>query len=106
MTSPDVNASDSLATLRAALDAGVNFFDTAYGYGKDGESERLIARALGERRGEIAIILVELIGMDQENLVEASCLPDLKAFAKATGNDKLRSHTLELIESLENAGGG
>jgi aryl-alcohol dehydrogenase-like predicted oxidoreductase len=55
VTSPDVNEADSLATLRAALDHGVNFFDTAHFYGRQGESERRIARALGHRRDEIVI---------------------------------------------------
>ncbi|MCB9938618.1 MAG: aldo/keto reductase [Planctomycetaceae bacterium] len=55
MTSIDVNDTDSLATLEAAVDAGVTFFDTAYGYGAKGESERLIAKALGHRRNELAI---------------------------------------------------
>jgi aryl-alcohol dehydrogenase-like predicted oxidoreductase len=40
---------DSLAALNRALDLGVNFIDTAAGYG-DGRSERLIARVLQERR--------------------------------------------------------
>ncbi len=35
---------ESLAALRAAIDAGVDYFDTAYAYGA-GHSERLIARA-------------------------------------------------------------
>ena len=47
MTSVGVNDADSLATIRAALDSGVNFLDTAYNYGRNGESERLIARRLG-----------------------------------------------------------
>ncbi|MEO8493820.1 MAG: aldo/keto reductase [Planctomycetota bacterium] len=55
MTSVDVNDTDSLATLAAALDAGVNFLDTAYGYGANGESERLIAKALDHRRDELVI---------------------------------------------------
>jgi aryl-alcohol dehydrogenase-like predicted oxidoreductase len=55
MTSIEVNDTDSLATLRAAFDAGITFFDTAYCYGADGESERLIARALGEKRDELVI---------------------------------------------------
>lgn len=46
MTSLGVNDADSLATLHAAIDAGVNFFDNAYGYG---ESERLLGKALRER---------------------------------------------------------
>lgn len=55
ITSIDVNEADSLATLQAALDSGINFFDTAYVYGYAGESERLIARALGHRRDQIVI---------------------------------------------------
>jgi aryl-alcohol dehydrogenase-like predicted oxidoreductase len=55
MTSLDVNDKDSIQTLEAAVAAGVNFLDTAYGYGANGESERLIARALGHRRDELVI---------------------------------------------------
>ena len=55
MTSIDVNNADSIATLEAAVDAGVNFLDTAFCYGADGESEQLIARALGHRRDELII---------------------------------------------------
>ena len=39
---------DSLATLHRALDLGVDFIDTAAGYG-NGKSERLIARVLADR---------------------------------------------------------
>lgn len=45
----------SVAVVRAALDAGVNFFDTAEGYGKDGASERVLGRALAGRRKEAII---------------------------------------------------
>jgi aryl-alcohol dehydrogenase-like predicted oxidoreductase len=55
ITSVGVTEADSLRTLAAALDAGINFFDSAYCYGYDGESERMIARALGHRRDEIVI---------------------------------------------------
>lgn len=55
MSSLDVNDADSLATLQAAVDHGINFFDTAYCYGAHGESERLIARALGHRRDELVL---------------------------------------------------
>ena len=43
-----VNDKDSLAALHTALDAGVNFFDTADVYG-DGRSERLLAQLRHER---------------------------------------------------------
>jgi aryl-alcohol dehydrogenase-like predicted oxidoreductase len=55
MTSLDVNDADSLETIAACFDLGINFLDTAYCYGADGESERLIARALGNRRDEMVI---------------------------------------------------
>ena len=40
----------AMATLHAAADAGVTFFDTADVYG-DGRSERLVGRLLREREG-------------------------------------------------------
>lgn len=55
ITSINVTEEDSLATLQAAFEAGINFFDTAYCYGYDGESERLIGRALGSHRDEVVI---------------------------------------------------
>jgi aryl-alcohol dehydrogenase-like predicted oxidoreductase len=47
----DVAEDEALATLHAAADAGVTFFDTADVYG-DGRSERLVGRLLRERAGD------------------------------------------------------
>jgi aryl-alcohol dehydrogenase-like predicted oxidoreductase len=44
----------SIATVHAALDAGINFFDTAEGY-EDGESERVLGRALKGQRGDAVV---------------------------------------------------
>jgi aryl-alcohol dehydrogenase-like predicted oxidoreductase len=46
----DVSEDQAMATLHAAADAGVTFFDTADVYG-DGRSERLVGRFLRERPG-------------------------------------------------------
>jgi aryl-alcohol dehydrogenase-like predicted oxidoreductase len=46
-----VDDQSSMAALHAAVDAGVNFIDTADVYG-DGHSERLVARLRRERAGE------------------------------------------------------
>jgi aryl-alcohol dehydrogenase-like predicted oxidoreductase len=50
VTSLDVNERDSLATLETAIESGINFFDTAFCYGLDGESERMIGKVLHGRR--------------------------------------------------------
>ncbi len=55
ITSIDVTHENSIATLQAAREAGINFFDTAYIYGYEGESEQMIATALGDYRDEIVI---------------------------------------------------
>jgi aryl-alcohol dehydrogenase-like predicted oxidoreductase len=45
---------ESIATLRHAVDRGVTFIDTAEAYGPF-ENEKLLARALGDRRGEVTL---------------------------------------------------
>lgn len=45
---------ESVATLRHAVDRGVTFIDTAEAYGPF-ENEKLIARALGDRRDEVVL---------------------------------------------------
>ena len=55
VTSLNVTEANSLATLQAAVDSGINFLDSAYCYGLHGESDLLIARALGHRRDELVI---------------------------------------------------
>ena len=55
ITSVGVTVEQSEATVRAAFDSGVNFFDTAYSYGRAGESERMIGRVLGSVRDQIVI---------------------------------------------------
>ncbi len=47
---------DSLAALNRALDLGVNFIDTAAGYG-DGRSERIIGKVLKERNDQDRVIV-------------------------------------------------
>ncbi len=55
LTSPGTSDADSLATIHACFDVGINHLDTAYSYGRSGESEELIRRALGPRRREMVI---------------------------------------------------
>ncbi len=52
---------ESLSTIEAALDAGINFFDTAYSYGYEGKSDELLRTALRGKRSQA--ILASKVGM-------------------------------------------
>src|SRR5438552_15395869 len=56
----DVRDEDSVAAVHAALDEGINWFDTAplYGYG---HADEVLVRALGERRKEV--VLASKVGL-------------------------------------------
>ncbi|WP_104530927.1 aldo/keto reductase [Streptomyces specialis] len=51
----EVEGAQAEATLRAALDAGITFLDTADIYGADGASERVIGRVLKGRREDVVL---------------------------------------------------
>ena len=68
ITSINVTEENSIATLQAAADSGLNFFDTAYTYGYDGESEKLISRALGHRRHQL--VIASKCGIHYENRIQ------------------------------------
>jgi aryl-alcohol dehydrogenase-like predicted oxidoreductase len=49
-----VDDDESLRAIHAALDVGVNFFDTAANYGA-GHSERILGQAVAGRRDKVVI---------------------------------------------------
>ena len=55
MCSPGTSEGDSLATIRACIELGINHLDTAHCYGMEGESERFIGRAIAGHRDEFVI---------------------------------------------------
>ena len=69
---------DSIASIRASLKAGVNFFDTAPAYG-NGESEEILGEALaGRRDGVVLATKVPPADMEPDRL-RASCERSLRA---------------------------
>ena len=65
ITSIVESTDDACSAIGAALDAGVNFFDTAYSYGYAGESDALLRRALSGRRDQA--IIASKAGMHWDN---------------------------------------
>lgn len=76
MTSLNVNDDDSKATIHAALDCGINFLDTAFCYGANGESEKLIGEAIVGRRDEVVIATKGGIHWDSEVVRHNDGSPD------------------------------
>jgi aryl-alcohol dehydrogenase-like predicted oxidoreductase len=96
---------DSVAAIRAAFKAGINFFDTAPAYG-DGESEALIARALDGAQRDAVIATKISRGDAAPPDVFASCDRSLRALQVDT-IDLLQLHwpnprvpTAETIDAM------
>ncbi len=68
---------DSIATVRAALDEGVNFFDTAESYGA-GRSEIVLGQALKGRREDAVIATKVSHGQGAPAEIEAACTRSLQ----------------------------
>lgn len=82
-----VEADEARSAVRAALELGVNFFDTAHAYGF-GASERLLGEALepelGGRRDEVVIATKGGLRMDGDALVRDSSRESLRTGIEAS----------------------
>lgn len=68
---------DSIDTIRAAMEAGINFFDTAEMYG-DGKSEEVLGKALQGCRSQVVIASKAASpSLSRENIIKA-CEQSLK----------------------------
>jgi len=68
---------EAIAALQAAFEAGINFFDTAEGYG-DGRSEELVGKALGSVRQQAIIATKVLPNHLRAEDVRAHCEASLR----------------------------
>jgi aryl-alcohol dehydrogenase-like predicted oxidoreductase len=76
-----VDDQESLAALHRAIDLGVNFIDTADGYG-DGLSEQLIAQLKRERSGEQIIVATKIGRRLNPHTADGYTLENLTAFVE------------------------
>ncbi len=91
----NVDDNESMAALHAAIDAGVNFIDTADVYGM-GRSERLIARLKSERREEI-IVATKAGRRLPAQTVEGYTAENLESWV----NDSLQNLKVDTLDLLQ-----
>jgi len=72
---------DSRAAVEAALEAGVNFFDTAELYG-GGESEVVLGKALGRRRDKVIVASKVASGNLAPDDLKAACEASLRRLGR------------------------
>ncbi len=91
-----VSEDDALASLHAAVDAGVNFIDTADVYG-DGRSERLVARLRRDLPDEEIIVATKAGRRLDPHVADGYNAANLAAFVdRSLGN--LEVDTLDLLQ--------
>ena len=71
----DKNQDEVTDVVHAAIDAGINLFDTAEGYG-GGQSEQMLGEALGSRRDEV--LIATKASHVQADYVTSACEKSLK----------------------------
>jgi aryl-alcohol dehydrogenase-like predicted oxidoreductase len=92
-----VSDEDALATLHAAMDAGVTFLDTADVYG-DGRSEQLVARALDERDRPPEVVVATKAGRRADpHVAEAYTAEALRAWVERSRSN-LGVDTIDLVQ--------
>src|SRR6478672_13048326 len=74
----DVSEDDAMKVLRAAVESGVTFFDTADVYG-DGRSERIIGRFLAGNAGQ-GVMVATKMGRRVEQKEENYTLENFRAW--------------------------
>src|SRR4051795_1465951 len=87
---------EAMATLHAAADAGVTFFDTADVYG-DGRSERLVGRLVRERGADAGITVATKMGRRMDQTV-ANYSPEHFREWNDRSRENLGVETLDLVQ--------
>ena len=91
----NVSEADAMAVLRAAVESGVTFFDTADVYG-DGRSERIIGRFLADNAGQ-GITVATKMGRRVEQKEEHYTLENFRAWTDRS-RVNLGSDRLDLVQ--------
>ena len=92
----EVSEADAKSALHAALDAGVDFIDTADVYG-DGRSERIIGEVIRERGGEAPFVATKLGRRLDPHVADGYTAQAMEGFVdRSLAN--LQTDTLDLVQ--------
>lgn len=98
VTTLNTTDANSIATVQACFDLGVNHLDTAYVYGPNGESETLIRRAIEGRRDELVIATKGGIHFEGDQFVndasEATLIAECDESLQRLGTDRVELYYL------------
>ena len=89
-----IDADAASAVVHAALDAGINFFDTADVYAS-GQSEEFLGRALAERRAEAIVATKFGMKMDEKR---RGARPEYVRHAAEDSLERLRTEYIDLYQ--------
>jgi aryl-alcohol dehydrogenase-like predicted oxidoreductase len=93
-----VDDQNSLDTIEAALNAGINFFDTADVYGL-GHSEKLLGQAMKGRREQFIVASkIGWIGFDHDNFVSAYDSTEELMAGVEKNLDRLNTEYIDLLQ--------
>ena len=73
VTTIGVTAQDAISTIESAIECGITTFDTAYGYGLNGESDRYLGSVLGQSNEAERFHVIGKVGqryVDGERVVD------------------------------------
>jgi aryl-alcohol dehydrogenase-like predicted oxidoreductase len=95
-----VDEKEAKRAIRSALDLGISFFDTAASYGA-GQSERILGRALGHRRGEAVIATKFGVRIDEEKRACSRVIQAVLGNIRQDCEDSLRRVNTEWIDLFQ-----
>lgn len=93
----DIDDNESVRAIHAALDLGINFFDTAANYGT-GHSERILARALEGKRNQAVIATKFGFKVDEANKQVKFRDDDHLLYVRQECEDSLRRLNTDVID--------
>ena len=97
ITSGEITEAKARDVIHAVLDAGINHLDTAYAYGRSGESETRIARALAGRSEQVVLATKVGVYWNEQGELRLTGRPALLRTHLETSLQRLERDCVDLL---------